>query len=101
MSRAKSVVLGAVGELGVGTHSPEMVAMSKPRKSAVIGAAIEAGVEMYSPGTIAKRLGMGKRTFFRWLSEGKFPPADLKVSPKLPRWRRETLERWVAENSER
>lgn len=69
-------------------------------KTVVVGGSIEAGtVRMLSPAVVSKSLGIAKRTFFRMLSEKKFPPADLRMGSKLPRWRAETLERWVQENA--
>jgi excisionase family DNA binding protein len=58
-----------------------------------------AGLRFYSPAEVAARLGIGKRTFFRLLSEGRFPPADLRLSPKLPRWEAATLAAWAEANS--
>jgi len=57
------------------------------------------GAVLLSAGAVAKRLAVGKRTFWRLVSEGRFPPADLRVTTATPRWKRETLERWVEEQS--
>ncbi|MCL2641659.1 MAG: helix-turn-helix domain-containing protein [Phycisphaerales bacterium] len=40
-----------------------------------------------------------KRTIFRWISTGEFPPADLAKGAKFRRWRRETVQDWLDSQS--
>ena len=44
---------------------------------------------------VCRELRLGRRTLWRWISEGRFPGADLSIGPKVRRWRRETVERWI------
>lgn len=39
------------------------------------------------------------RTFWRWIASEKFPPPDLSIGAKVPMWRRETVENWIALNA--
>ncbi|MCL2648816.1 MAG: helix-turn-helix domain-containing protein [Phycisphaerales bacterium] len=41
----------------------------------------------------------GERTLWRWVSTGQFPPPDIVVGRKYRRWKRETIESWIAEQS--
>lgn len=43
---------------------------------------------------VAAVLGCARRTVERLRSAGKFPGPDVRVG-KLPRWRPETLNRWI------
>lgn len=45
---------------------------------------------------VAAVLGCTRRTVERLRSSGKFPGPDLRVG-RMPRWRRETLTRWITE----
>ena len=47
----------------------------------------------------ARFLPVGERTFFRLISSGKFPRADVAIGGKLRLWRRETVEAWIKEKS--
>jgi predicted DNA-binding transcriptional regulator AlpA len=49
---------------------------------------------------IAELLSINRRTLRRLIVKGDFPPADLKLSTTLLRWRRETVENWIASHCE-
>lgn len=40
--------------------------------------------------------GLGERTLRRWLSCGTLPKADYRLGGKHLRWRRETIDAWLA-----
>jgi excisionase family DNA binding protein len=70
-------------------------------------APVETATDQPSPGTsldllsiadIARIVGVGDRTVRRWRPEGKLPPA-LEFGGLL-RWRRATIEAWIAEREE-
>jgi predicted DNA-binding transcriptional regulator AlpA len=42
-------------------------------------------------------LPLAERTFWRWVSAGQFPKPDLAMGGKARFWKRETVERWIAE----
>jgi predicted DNA-binding transcriptional regulator AlpA len=44
--------------------------------------------------TVAKSLGIGRRTLERMRTAGQFPPPDVMIG-RSPRWRPETIRRWV------
>jgi predicted DNA-binding transcriptional regulator AlpA len=46
-------------------------------------------------------LPIGKRTFDRWLSCGRFPGPDMKLSHRAHFWRRATVENWIEANQEK
>ena len=64
-----------------------------PTRSAASPVVVE---PLLSVRDVADALGCGRRTIERMRSAGKFPRPDLHVG-KLPRWKRETLTRWIAE----
>jgi predicted DNA-binding transcriptional regulator AlpA len=39
------------------------------------------------------------RTLRRWISAGRFPQADMRIGGKVRMWKRETVERWIEEQS--
>jgi len=41
----------------------------------------------------------GERTLWRWVSTGAFPPPDISVGAKYRRWKRATVENWIATQS--
>jgi hypothetical protein len=45
-------------------------------------------------------LPLDERTLDRWLSAGKFPPADLAQGRKVRLWKRETVESWIENHHE-
>lgn len=58
-----------------------------------------AGIEpMLSIGEIAQLLGCSKRSLERMRASGELPPPDF-VRPKLLRWKRSTVEGWIAANA--
>ena len=42
----------------------------------------------------------GARTLHRWISAGQFPRPDISLGGKVRYWKRETVERWIAAQSE-
>ena len=47
------------------------------------------------------RIGLGnvsKNTFYRLIREGKFPPADCRLSEKTPRWSVGLFNAWIEAN---
>jgi predicted DNA-binding transcriptional regulator AlpA len=44
--------------------------------------------------TVAKSLGIGRRTLERMRAAEQFPPPDVMFG-RSPRWRPETIRRWV------
>jgi hypothetical protein len=45
-------------------------------------------------------LPLGTRTLFRMISCGTFPKADVGIGGKVRLWKRETVEAWIAANSQ-
>jgi predicted DNA-binding transcriptional regulator AlpA len=50
---------------------------------------------------IAKALGIDRRTLRRLILRGNFPAAELKLSPTLLRWRRDTVAIFLASQASR
>jgi len=48
---------------------------------------------------IAQLLGVGTRTIWRWVSSGVFPQPDLRVGPRIVKWRRETVLAWIEQQA--
>jgi predicted DNA-binding transcriptional regulator AlpA len=46
-------------------------------------------------------LPIGERTVFRLISAGQFPKADIGIGGRIRLWKRQTIEAWIAKNSER
>ncbi len=44
---------------------------------------------------IARMLGINRRTLRRMIVKGEFPPAELRLSTTLLRWKRETVASWI------
>jgi excisionase family DNA binding protein len=44
---------------------------------------------------VARSLQISMRTLYRWLSAGTAPAADFRLG-KVLRWRRETVDAWIA-----
>jgi predicted DNA-binding transcriptional regulator AlpA len=40
-------------------------------------------------------LPLGKRTLFRMISAGQFPPAEIAIGGKIRLWKRESIEQWL------
>jgi predicted DNA-binding transcriptional regulator AlpA len=45
---------------------------------------------------VATLIAIGERTLWRWISVGAFPPPDISVGAKYRRWKRATVEQWIA-----
>jgi len=43
---------------------------------------------------VAEVVAVGKRTLYRWVSVGTFPPPDLRVGGVI-RWRSSTVQNWI------
>ncbi|HEX4124498.1 MAG TPA: hypothetical protein VHY37_07205 [Tepidisphaeraceae bacterium] len=41
------------------------------------------------------------RTAFRMISDGRFPKADIQFGRSMRMWRKEAVERWIAQESAR
>ena len=54
---------------------------------------------LLKPATVARRLEIGLRTLWRWVSTGEFPPPDLRRGPKIVRWRSSTVDAWIEANA--
>jgi predicted DNA-binding transcriptional regulator AlpA len=44
-------------------------------------------------------LPIKRRTFWRWVAGGKFPPADMRIAGKARFWRLETVQNWLREQT--
>lgn len=62
--------------------------------------AVPASDGLVRPVAVARMLDVGVRTLWRWASDGTFPPPDVRVGTRVVRWRRETVDRWIEENTE-
>ncbi|HJK95818.1 MAG TPA: helix-turn-helix domain-containing protein [Polyangiaceae bacterium LLY-WYZ-14_1] len=51
---------------------------------------------LLSPTQLAAYLGVGRTTVYDWMTAGKVPP-PFYLSRKSPRWRRSTVDAWIAE----
>jgi prophage regulatory protein len=49
-----------------------------------------------SPKDVSNILGIQRRTLFRWISEGAFPP-PIRFNRRVVRWREEVVLAWAAE----
>jgi predicted DNA-binding transcriptional regulator AlpA len=45
-------------------------------------------------------LPASERTLDRWVSSGAFPKPDIAMGGKVRYWRRETVENWIAHQSQ-
>ena len=54
---------------------------------------------LLSPAEISAELGIHPRTLRLWEVSDRFPHPDLAVGLKFKRWRRSTLDRWIAEHA--
>jgi predicted DNA-binding transcriptional regulator AlpA len=50
-------------------------------------------------GEVGRLLAVGERTIWRWIAAEDFPEPDVALGRKFRRWRRESVERWIAEHS--
>jgi predicted DNA-binding transcriptional regulator AlpA len=53
------------------------------------------GPVLLNAAEIAVKFGIGVRTFWRWVSEGRFPPAEIRAGSKIVKWRCTTVEAWI------
>lgn len=73
----------------------EVVTAREARAQAVPGDILEgADTPRLGAGDIHPLIGIGTRTFWRWVETGVFPRADLKVG-KVVRWKPSTVRRWL------
>ncbi len=49
---------------------------------------------LLSPKEVAAILGVQRRTLFRWISDGSFPP-PIRLNRRVVRWREEAVLAWV------
>lgn len=49
---------------------------------------------------LAKHLGVGRATIWRWIKEGQFPP-PVRLSVRCSRWPLDKVEKWIRERSEK
>jgi predicted DNA-binding transcriptional regulator AlpA len=42
---------------------------------------------------LCKLFCISMSTLDRWIQQGRIPPADVRLGPRCPRWRRETIEK--------
>ena len=71
------------------------MAKRKPKPKARPGASIPPGTPIVlEPAQIAAALAVTDRTFRALRSSGEFPGPDLHIG-RLPRWKSETLARWI------
>ncbi len=54
---------------------------------------------LLKPTSVARELEIGIRTFWRWVSEGRFPQPDFRPNERVLRWKRSTVEKWVEDNA--
>jgi predicted DNA-binding transcriptional regulator AlpA len=54
---------------------------------------------LLKPATVARRLEIGQRTLWRWVSTGQFPQPDFRMGSKVVRWKAETLEAWIEKSA--
>jgi excisionase family DNA binding protein len=45
---------------------------------------------------VARILDVSPSTLYRWVTEGRFPDYDLKEGTRYRRWRRATVQKWMA-----
>jgi len=57
--------------------------------------------QLLRPDDVARTLGIGKRTFERWLSAGKFPRPDIKAGPRISLWRPASVQAWIEAEARR
>ena len=48
---------------------------------------------------LVRMTGLGERTIRRWLTTGGFPAADYRLGGRHLRWRRDTINTWLAEQT--
>ncbi len=73
--------------------APKPAVPAKPVKP------IHEDAALLTPAQVAVRLGITVRTLWRYVKQGIFPPADLRVGERLIRWRRTTVDAWTGSKS--
>lgn len=48
---------------------------------------------------LVRMTGLGERTIRRWLTTGGFPAADYRLGGRHLRWRRDTINTWLAKQA--
>ncbi|MBC7076696.1 MAG: AlpA family phage regulatory protein [Synergistales bacterium] len=56
--------------------------------------------EFLSPADLAKRLGVSRRTVFRFVSAGKLPQ-PIRLTRRTVRWQWEAVQEWMSANNHR
>ena len=51
--------------------------------------------ELYAVEDVAEILKLSREIVWRWVREGKFPPADIKLSKKYSRWSADCINEWI------
>ena len=54
---------------------------------------------LLTPAQVMTAIGVSRTHFHRMVERGEFP-APIRVSPKCPRWRRGTVETFIADRDE-
>jgi predicted DNA-binding transcriptional regulator AlpA len=49
---------------------------------------------------VSRRVNIGERTLWRYISERKFPPPDVSIGKKVRRWKPGTIRLWIDKPSE-
>ena len=60
----------------------------------------ENGILLIDIKEVSKRLRIGERTLWRYISEGIFPPPDVSIGKKLRRWKPATIRSWVEKSGD-
>jgi predicted DNA-binding transcriptional regulator AlpA len=50
---------------------------------------------------LARTLSVSLRTLDRLQASGRLPKPDLVLGPRMPRWRNETIRRWLDDQSKK
>jgi predicted DNA-binding transcriptional regulator AlpA len=53
--------------------------------------------EWYGTPQVCGKLGVDRSTLWRWMTEGRFPRGVFLAGSSRPRWHRDDLARWEAE----
>lgn len=49
---------------------------------------------------LAKHLGIGRATIWRWIKEGRFPP-PVRFSENCVRWASDDIDKWLADRKKK
>ena len=50
---------------------------------------------LFGPAEIARMLRISRNAFYKMLNAGTLPAPDVRLGPRTPRWRRETVEQLI------